>query len=158
MKQELRFEVTSTLAVSPTKFWEHARSMKGVNAELMPLARMTVPADLAGHALNEQAVGRVLFKSWILFFGFIPVDYHALVIAEIDEEHFLERSSSLIHHLWEHERRIEADPEGLILRDRLRFRPRLPLLGYLLKPIYQFVFGHRHRRLQQIFKASAVSN
>jgi hypothetical protein len=40
------------------------------------------------------------------------------------------------------------------VRDRIRFEPRLPLPPRLLRPIFLFVFRHRHRRLRRYFGGS----
>ena len=38
------FEISTTLSVPADVVWQHATDMAGVNAELQPLLRMTVPA------------------------------------------------------------------------------------------------------------------
>ena len=53
---------------------------------------------------------------------------------------------------WEHERAIESTAGGgCLIRDRVRFEPRLPLPGRWLLPLYRTVFAHRHRRLRKYF-------
>lgn len=146
------FVVRSTLAASPAVVLAHALGMPGVNAELMPLVRMTYPAAAARLDPSTVPLGRVAFRSVLLLFGLIPVDVHALTLVRVDPAAgFLERSSSLAQRVWEHERTIVAAPGGCAVTDRLRFEPRLPLLGPLLLPVMRGVFRHRHRRLRRRF-------
>ena len=44
---------------------------------------------------------------------------------------------------------IEPIPGGCVLRDRVRFEPRLPVPARALLPLYRTVFRHRHRRLRR---------
>ena len=158
MKQDFSFQHSSRLSASPVEIWQHATSMAGVNAELMPLARMSFPKNLAAFSSSAVALGKPLFYSWILLFGFLPVDYHALTFKEIDNQHFLEHSSSFLHRKWEHERSLEETADGTIVMDRLSFQTRIPFLGYLLLPIYRYIFQHRHAKLRQLFKATAIKH
>ena len=91
-------------------------SAEGINDELAPLLRMTVPRGLDRldlHGLGPGPLGR----SWLLLFGLIPVDYDQLGLERIEPGRgFLERSTMLSQRLWEHERTIE--PAGGRLHDR----------------------------------------
>jgi len=44
----IELELSSQLAASADAVWEAASSMEGVNQELLPLVRMTHPADRCG--------------------------------------------------------------------------------------------------------------
>src|SRR3546814_12352817 len=57
----LRFE--SHLAAEPPSVWLHATQMRGVNAELSPLVRMSVPQAYACLTLRDAQQGSLLFKS-----------------------------------------------------------------------------------------------
>jgi ligand-binding SRPBCC domain-containing protein len=152
MKRQFQFEISSLLTAPQESVWHRAMSMKGVNAELAPFVRMSFPSDKELLKPNVVELGKALFHSWILLFGFLPVDYHALSFARVDDEGFLERSSSIIHKLWEHERIIKAVADGTLVQDRVSFQPRIAALGYLLLPVYQAVFRHRHVSLRQYFQ------
>ena len=153
MKGYFSFELASLLPIPQDVILQHATSMRGVNSELMPYVRMTFPSQFERLHLNPTHTGNVIFRSWILLFGILPVDYHALRFARVDDEGFLERSSSIIHKLWEHERIIKAVADGTELHDRVRFQPRIPGIGYLLQPIYEAVFKHRHAQLRHNFNS-----
>lgn len=143
------------LSRSAARAWEEAASLEGVNGELMPLARMTVPRRLRGRRIDpaEVPIGEPLGRSWILLFGILPIDYDELRIVEIDPpRRFLERSRTLAFSTWEHERRIEPDGDGCVVTDRLGFelRPglrRVPGARALARGIVGALFAHRHRRL-----------
>jgi hypothetical protein len=151
MERRGKFEIASVLPAAPAAVWERAMSAEGINAELGPLLRMTVPRGLESldlHGLEPGPLGR----SWLLLFGLVPIDYDEIGLARIEPGHgFLERSTMLSQRLWEHERSIEPVPSGTLIRDRLAWEPRLPLPGRLLGPLIAAVFRHRHRQLQRHF-------
>ncbi|HYC54451.1 MAG TPA: hypothetical protein VEL28_05895 [Candidatus Binatia bacterium] len=153
MKRDfLSFEVFSVLRAPAEKVWAHAISLDGVNAELAPIARMTAPP---GASLDPSHVvlGQRLFRSWILAFGVLPIDYDDITLIELEPgRRFLERSPMLSQAMWEHERVIEPQgSESCTVRDRVRFRPRLWLLGRMQKPLFHLTFINRHRNLRRMF-------
>lgn len=156
MERRAEFRIASKLEAEPAAVWERAMSAEGINAELGPLLRMTVPRGLDGldlHALQPGPVGR----SWILLFGVIPVDYDEIGLERVDAGRgFLERSTMLSQRLWEHERTIEADGEGATIADRIAWEPRLPLPGSWQRPLFAAIFGHRHRQLRRHFGGTAL--
>ncbi len=105
-------------------------SAEGINFEMAPFLRMTVPRGLEALDLAEVEPGR-LGRSWILLFGLLPVDYDDLGLERIEPGRgFLERSTMLSQRLWEHERTIEPRPGGgCTVTDRVAWEPRLPLPG-----------------------------
>jgi hypothetical protein len=151
MQRRAEIQVASLLRAEPAAVWERAMSAEGINAELGPLLRMTVPRGLDSldlHGLEPGPLGR----SWLLLFGLIPIDYDEIGLERIEPGRgFLERSRMLSQRLWEHERTIEAGEKGTVIRDRLAWEPRLPLPGRLLRPLVAAVFRHRHKRLQRHF-------
>jgi hypothetical protein len=141
------FSISSELPIRPDEFWA-GMSMDAVNAELMPLVRMTTPTQWRHCALPQWTTGRVLFRSVILLFGVLPVDVHALRLDEIDPERgFFERSSSWANRLWEHRRTTQATARGCVVTDDVTVVGRLPWITLALMPVYRWVFRHRHRRL-----------
>jgi hypothetical protein len=158
MRRRAEFEIVSTLGAEPAAVWERAMSAEGINAELGPLLRMTVPRGLESldlHGLEPGPLGR----SWILLFGIVPFDYDDIGLERVEPGHgFLERSTMLSQRLWEHERTIEAGGEGALIADRLAWEPRLPLPGGLLRPLIAALFRHRHRQLQRHFGGRPWAN
>jgi hypothetical protein len=151
MERRGEFRIASTLRAGPATVWERAMSAEGINAELGPLLRMTVPRGLESLDLRGLEPGP-LGRSWLLLFGLVPIDYDEIGLARVEPGRgFLERSTMLSQRFWEHERTIEPDAAGTTIVDRLAWEPRLPLPGRLLRPLIAAVFRHRHRQLQRHF-------
>jgi hypothetical protein len=151
MARRAEFRIASSLEAGPAAVWDRATSPEGINDELGPLLRMTVPRGVESLDLRTLEPGR-LGRSWILLFGLVPFDYDDIGLVRIEAERgFLERSTMLSQRLWEHERTLESGGEGTVIEDRLAWEPRLPLPGRLLRPLIAAVFRHRHRQLQRHF-------
>ena len=100
--------------------------------------------------ISDWEVGRELFRSWILFFGILPVDRHAFRLRAIGPGlEFHETSSSWMNREWNHDREIRANESGCTVIDRVSFATRLPLLAPLAGLIYRLIFLNRHRRLRK---------
>jgi len=153
MSRTFAFELSSELDAPPTTVWAHATSLRGVNREFFPFFRMTGPNEAAGADLATAPLGERLFRSWILLFGILPVEYDDLTIVELEPgRRFLERSPMLTQRVWTHERAVELRAEGgCVLTDRISFEPRLPALGPMQHAIFRLVFTYRHRRLVGVF-------
>ena len=150
----MRLRFASQLRAPAAEVWSAISTMAGVNAELMPLVRMTCPREAAARSLESAPLGEVAFHSYLLLFGVLPFDRHALTLLEIlPGEGFIEDSTSLLQRRWRHERRIAPSPTGggCILTDELLFLPRVAALAPLVRPIVRSIFDHRHRRLHRRF-------
>lgn len=147
------YRISSELAADPDVVWRHATDLNGVNSELMPLARMTVPKGLAGARLDDLPAGRSAGRSWLLLFGLVPVDFDDLTIAEHGPgRRFLERSTMLTQSRWEHERTVApAVGGGCRVVDQLDWQGRNLALGALYRLAVPILFSHRHRRLRRRF-------
>ena len=146
-------EQESILAAAPEVVWARVSTFEGVNDELRPILRMTAPARVRGLDPAEVVLGERIFRSWVLLFGVIPIDYDDLTLIALEPGRgFHERSRMLSMPVWEHERTLEPYGEGgCRVRDRLSFEPRLPGMGRLLERIVSATFRHRHRRLRGRF-------
>ncbi len=78
------FEIASDLSAPPEAVWRHAIGLRGINNELMPLMRMTMPRGLSDAAIDQMPLGRPLGRAWMLLFGLLPVDFDDLTIAEYE--------------------------------------------------------------------------
>lgn len=155
--REGSFEVSSRLAAPAVDVWAHATTAAGINEELMPIVRMTVPRGLGDDfALADVAAPQRLGRSWLLLGGLLPFDWDDLYIRRIGPGFaFEERSTMLSQRRWDHDRSVEPLGEhACVVTDRIRFVPRLPWLAPLLRPAFRFTFGHRHRRLRRRFGAA----
>jgi len=142
--------------------WERVCSPAGINDELLPLLRMTMPRRYRGSRLDQVPVGERLGRSWILLFGVLPIDYDDVVLAEVDPgRRFLERSRTATTRVWQHERIIEPDRDAVVVRDRVSFCVRAPLRVLRARRVYrraiQAIFDRRHRRLRRRFPTTPRS-
>jgi ligand-binding SRPBCC domain-containing protein len=148
---------SSRLSAAPDEVWERVVSPAGINDELRPLIRMTVPKAMRGRSIDDVQPGDYLGRSWILLFGVIPFDYDELGLAELGPgRRFLERSKMLSMRSWEHERTVTPVEGGCEVTDRVAFEPRalirlVPGLSSLVEAALRRMFAHRHRRLGRRF-------
>jgi ligand-binding SRPBCC domain-containing protein len=133
-------ERTSRLAAPPATVWARVSTMAGVNAELRPLVRMTAPPG----ARIERG-----FTSTILLLGVLPFDRHHVHLDRFDPPHgFAERSRTLVHREWRHERTLRDDGAGgTLLTDRVAYAARVPVP----RAAIALVFAWRHRQLRRAF-------
>ena len=147
-------ERTSEVPAPAGEVWARVTSVDGVNHELGPWMRMTVPRAARGiESIEELPLGRAVGRSWVLLFGILPFDYDDLTLVERGPGHrFLERSPMGSMRLWQHERSVESRGEAACaVTDRLAFAPRLPGADRLVRWIVERIFRHRHRRLRTHF-------
>lgn len=152
MRRRAEIAVASEVDASAEAVWARAIDPEGINYELRPLMRMTVPKGAEDFGLDDLEPGRI-GRSWIFLFGLIPFDYDDLCIVRVEPgRSFLERSSMLSMRLWEHERTLTPMGAGRCrIEDRLAWEPRLPLPGAWLRPVVRAIFQHRHRRLRRVY-------
>lgn len=145
--------LSSDLTASAEEVWAHATTMEGVNAELGPWVRMSVPGEARGLGLADAHTGEVLFHSWLLAGGVVPFDRHALRLEAIGPgRRFLERSTTWMQADWEHERTVEErEGGGCRVTDRLRVVPRVGVLAPVVRRVVTALFARRHRRLRRWF-------
>ena len=148
--EELSFG--SRLARPASEVWNVVGTMRGVNAELGPWLRMTVPAEADKLRLEDAPVGKALFASWVLFLG-VPIDRHYLELERIDPGRgFKEKSTSWSEARWIHERTVvPTGRDACVVTDRLEMTPRLRAMTPLLVRVVTTVFKQRHRRLRARF-------
>ena len=143
----------STLPAAAEAVWARAVTPEGINDELRPLMRMTMPRSMRGRTIEQVPLGERLGRSWILLFGLLPVDYDDLGLAERGPGfRFLERSTMLSMSAWEHERTVTPAPNGCQITDRLAFQLRsllavVPGSARIAGAIVASLFAHRHSRL-----------
>lgn len=149
MRRRAEITATSELDADAEKIWARITDPAGINDELRPLMRMTVPAGARDFGLDDPEPGRI-GRSWLLLFGFLPFDYDDIAIVRLEPgQSFLERSSMLSMRLWEHERTLAPLEAGRCrVTDRVAWESRLPLPGAWFRPLVLAIFNHRHRRLR----------
>jgi ligand-binding SRPBCC domain-containing protein len=148
-------EVSSRLDAGPDEVWAWISTAEGINDELRPWMRMTVPGD-GDIDLDSIEVGKPIGRSWVLLLGLIPIDFDEINVVEVTPGRgFVERSRMLSQRAWEHVRTIEPAGEGSVITDAVSWEPRLPLPARALRPVFGAIFRHRHRRLRRLFGGSA---
>ena len=148
------FEYTSELLCEKHTILQ-GFDLAAVNAELMPLVRMTAPSRWRDENLFSWPVQQPLFHSWVLLFGVLPVDLHRFCLESVDPASgFQEHSNTWMNRSWRHQRLIESTERGCRVTDRVQYESRLPLFGSLMRPVYKLVFRHRHRRLRRRYGAA----
>jgi len=147
---------TSSVPAPAETVWARVGSVEGVNHELAPWLRMTVPRRARGLRLDGLELGRPAGRSWVLLGGILPIDYDEVTIVERGPLRFLERSPMGSMRFWEHERTVVArGPGESEVRDRLTFEPRLPGAGRAARWLIERIFAHRQRRLVEWFARDA---
>jgi hypothetical protein len=155
-RRRAEISVSTALAARAQDVWERAVTPEGINYELRPLMRMTVPRNLEG-GIDPTTIelGKPIGRSWILLGGVIPFDCDEITVVRLDPGRgFLERSRMLSQKLWEHERTLEEEAGGCRITDRVAWEPRLPIPADWLRPLFERVFRHRHARLRRRFGAA----
>jgi ligand-binding SRPBCC domain-containing protein len=144
----IELDFVTRVGAPGAEVWAVASTMDGVNAELGPLVRMTVPKGAAGRIGDG-----VSFRSWLLALGILPLDRHSLVVERvIDGGGFDEESTSWLQQRWRHERRITDHGDGTsTVADHLVVVPRIAISRSLVATMVGQVFRHRHRRLVRRF-------
>jgi ligand-binding SRPBCC domain-containing protein len=144
-------EVASHLNVDADQVWAWIATSEGVNDELRPWMRMTVPGggDLD---LDSVELGKPIGRSWVLLLSLIPIDYDEINVVELEPGRgFVERSKMLSQRAWEHVRTLEPVADGSVITDSIAWEPRLPIPAGALRPLFRTIFRHRHRRLRRRF-------
>ncbi len=145
MARPVDFVVESSLAASPEAVWRWITSIDGITAEMWPYFRMTVPRGIRSLADVTVQPGARLFRSRVLLFGVLPIDYSDLTLLELTPgDGFVEESPMGSMKLWRHERRVRptADGRGAVLTDHLTFEPRWA--RSVVEWFIRCVFRHRH--------------
>jgi ligand-binding SRPBCC domain-containing protein len=155
MIEPYSFTIRTSLRASAEQVWAHASTFAGVNRELWPLLRMTFPPALARLTPELFPVGRTAFRSWLLLFGFVPVEFDDIQLVELEPGRgFYEVSRLFMVREWRHRRTVTPAGEGCVVQDEIGMLPRWRWTGWLLAPVFRWVFAWRHRSLRRLFGAA----
>jgi ligand-binding SRPBCC domain-containing protein len=156
------FQITTSLGAPADRVWEWALTEEGINYELAPWLRMTVPTGIThGMAIEQAPLDEPLGRSWILLGRLIPVDYDDLRLAERGPGlRFLEISELGSSRRWHHERAVVPLGDSTCeITDRVDLDLRSPLrvLGgaVVARRILPALFTHRHRKLRERWGSSS---
>jgi ligand-binding SRPBCC domain-containing protein len=150
------FEITTRLAAPADQVWSAALTEEGINDELRPWLRMTMPRAVEpGMTIEDVPLGTPIGRSWILLGRFLPVEYDDLcLVGRGPGMRFVERSRMASARSWRHEREVVAlGDDTCEITDRLELEPRAVLQAVggarVAERIVRFLFTHRHERLRE---------
>jgi ligand-binding SRPBCC domain-containing protein len=142
----------SVLSATTDAVWDRVSTFEGINDELRPLMRMTAPARIRALEPEDVVLGERLFRSWVLLFGVLPIDYDDLTLVALEPGRgFHERSRMMSMSVWEHQRWLMSENGGCRVVDQLSFKPRMPGMGPVIERFIRATFRHRHKRLRRHF-------
>lgn len=146
---------SSEVATPVAALWNFVTTPEGMNYELRPLIRMTVPRTMRGRTVDDVEPGDHLGRSWLLLGGFVPFEFDDITVAELDiGRRFMERSAMGSIRVWQHERSLQPlDTGGTRITDSIEYELRFPLPGLerFTGHVLGLLFRHRHRRLSERF-------
>ncbi|UAK30725.1 hypothetical protein K8O92_22870 [Nocardia asteroides] len=157
-------EMVSTVDVPIEQVWATITSPEGINAELRPYLKMTVPRTFRDRTIDDVAPGTRLGRSVLLLYGWLPIDFDNITVAEIDPgTRFREESTMMSMSVWVHERTLRPSGNSTEITDSVSFVPRAPLgllpyWGAALQATLTFLFRHRHRRLRTHLNATQTDS
>ncbi len=89
---------SSEVAAPAEALWQHTAAKKTLNREFSPWLRMTAPGpDILPASIEAP---QKLFRSYILLFGFLPVEYDDLAIEEFEPPHPCEASITQLYRVF----------------------------------------------------------
>ncbi|HEX5911471.1 MAG TPA: hypothetical protein VFY44_13335 [Thermoleophilaceae bacterium] len=146
-----RLTASSRLAAAADRVWAEATAAAGINYELMPIVRMTVPRGLDTLSVGDVHDGQHVGRSWLLLGGVLPFDYDDITIERVGPGlAFQEDSTMLSQRSWRHHRVVEPiGDRACTVTDTVEFVPRLPVPVRALELVFGQTFAHRHRRLRR---------
>lgn len=144
-----RLTFVTTVPTSVDEIWSWSTSIRGIQAEMWPILKITFPKALK-QIDKDTALGKPLCRCHFLLLGVFPMDMSKLTFVELEPGHrFVEQSPLFSMHLWRHERVVAATSAGATVTDNLEFSPRFasPLVKWFVKLFFQ----HRHSVLSRTF-------
>lgn len=151
---EPTFRRTSEVPAAPDSVWARVTSPEGINDEMRPFMRMTMPRAFRGKSIGDVSPGTHIGKSLLLLLGLIPFGFDDITIAAIEPGRmFREESAMTGMRTWIHHRTLEPVGGKTVVTDAITLTPTLPIpvVTRLLTLVLGAFFTHRHRRLQQYF-------
>lgn len=150
-----RLTFTTHLPTSVDEIWSWSTSIRGIQAEMWPILKITFPKGLK-HIDKDTALGKPLCRCHFLLLGLFPMDMSKLTFVELEPGHrFVEQSPLVSMHLWRHERIVTPAGNGATVTDNLEFSPRFasPIVKWFVK----LFFEHRHSVLARTFHGEHVT-
>ncbi|CAJ1503920.1 hypothetical protein [[Mycobacterium] holstebronense] len=148
--------------------WRRITSQDGINDEMGPYLKMTMPRSFRGNSIADVTPGTRIGRSWLLLFGVIPVGVDDITIARIEPGRmFREESRMTGMRIWVHHRTLEPTDgtagEQTLVTDEITVAPRaflglIPGSSTLVNTVLGHFFAHRHRRLARTMRTLGSSD
>ncbi|MGV0748778.1 hypothetical protein [Mycolicibacter minnesotensis] len=157
----------SVIDSPPDSVWQRITSQDGINDEMGPYLKMTMPRSFRGNSIADVTPGTRIGKSYLLLFGLIPVGFDDITIASIEPGRmFREESRMTGMRIWVHHRTLEPT-DGTAggrttVTDEITVAPWTPFglipgSSALVRTILGQFFAHRHRRLARTMRTLGSS-
>ncbi|MGV9797927.1 hypothetical protein ACWDTP_07690 [Mycobacterium sp. NPDC003449] len=153
--QEHTFRKVSEIACPIDRVWERVTTQEGINDEMGPYMKMTMPRQFRGKSIADVSPGTRIGKSFLLLFGVLPFGFDDITIAKIEPGRmFREESIMTGMRIWVHHRTLEPLGDNTIVTDEITLAPQAPMglipgWGRLMSWVLSAFFSHRHRRLDR---------
>lgn len=150
---KVRLTFTTEIPASPAEVWSWSTSIKGIQAEMWPVLKITFPKGL-NNIDKDTALGKPLCRCHFLLLGIFPMDMSKLTFVEFVPGHrFVEQSPLFSMRMWRHERVVTPAGNGARVTDNLEFSPRFasPLVAWFVKKFFE----HRHAVIARRFASTA---
>lgn len=157
------FKKVSEVDCPVDRVWERVTTQEGINDEMGPYLKMTMPRRFRGRSIADVTPGTRIGKSFLLLFGFLPFGFDDITIARIDPGRmFREESVMTGMRTWIHHRTLEPLGDKTIVTDEVTLAPQAPMglipgWGSLMSRVLAAFFNHRHRRLIRSLTATGVA-
>jgi ligand-binding SRPBCC domain-containing protein len=124
------FRKVSEVLAPVNMVWELVTIQDGINHEMGPYLKMTMPRAFRGKSIGDVSPGTHIGKSLLLLFGVIPFGYDNITVAQIEPGRmFREESTMTGMRTWIHLRTLEPVDGKTIVTDTITFAPQLPIPG-----------------------------
>lgn len=153
--QEHVFRKVSEIDCPVDQVWERVTTQEGINDEMGPYLKMTMPRQFRGRSIADVTPGTRIGKSFLLLFGILPFGFDDITIARIDSGRmFREESIMTGMRIWVHHRTLEPVGNKTIVTDEITLAPQAPMglipgWGKVMSRVLSAFFSHRHRRLNR---------
>lgn len=149
------FRKVSEIDCPVEQVWQRITTQEGINDELAPYLKMTMPRHFRGRSIADVTPGTRIGRSFLLLFGIIPFGFDDITVARIEPGRmFREESTMTGMRVWAHHRTLEPKGDRTVVCDEITMAPRAPMglipgWGRLLSIVLSAFFTHRQRRLNQ---------
>ncbi|OBB88815.1 hypothetical protein [Mycolicibacterium peregrinum] len=161
--QEHVFRKVSEIDCPVDQVWERVTTQEGINDEMGPYLKMTMPRQFRGRSIADVTPGTRIGKSFLLLFGIVPFGFDDITIARIDSGRmFREESIMTGMRIWVHHRTLEPAGNKTIVTDEITLAPQAPMglipgWGKVMSRVLSAFFSHRHRRLNRTLAGAGAA-